>query len=70
MLATLESEVQGFAVIRHLAIRFQTLLRHRDETKLERWLDDAKDCGIPAVVNFARTLMVDILAVRNAVIET
>lgn len=25
-------------------------------------------CGIPAVVNFARTLIVDIQAVRNAVI--
>jgi transposase len=32
-------------------------------------LDDAKDCGIPAVVNFARILMIDIQAVRNAVIE-
>jgi transposase len=57
-------------MIRHLAIRFQTLLRHHDEKKLEQWLDDAKGCGIPAVVNFARTLMVDIQAVRNAVTET
>ncbi len=59
----------GFAAIRHLAIRFQSLLRHHNGTKLDRWLDDAKECGIPAVVNFAKTLMIDIQAVRNAVIE-
>ena len=65
MLAALKQEVPGFAVIRRLAIRFQSLLRHRDEKKLEPWLTDAKGCGIPAVMNFARTLMVDIQAVRN-----
>jgi transposase len=70
MLAVLNDDVPGFASIRHLAIRFQTLLRHRDEKKLERWFEDAKHCGIPAIVNFARTLMVDIQAVRNAVIES
>ena len=69
MLAVLKHEVPGFAVIRRLAIRFQSLLRRRDERKLEPWLTDAKDCGIPAVMNFARALMVDIQAVRNAVIE-
>jgi hypothetical protein len=69
MLAVLKQEVPGFAVIRRLAIRFQSLLRHRDEKKLEPWLTDAKGCGIPAVMNFARALMVDIQAVRNAVIE-
>src|SRR5271166_6364136 len=69
MLAVLKDEVPGFAVLRRLAIRFQSLLRHHDEKKLEQWLDDDKGCGIPAVVNFARTLMVDIQAVRNAVIE-
>jgi len=69
MLAVLNNEVPGFAVIRRLAIRFQGLLRGCDETKLEPWLSDAKRCGIPAVVNFARRLMVDIQAVRNAVIE-
>jgi transposase len=69
MLTVLKEEVPGVAAIRHLAIRFQSLLRHHDETKLDRCLDDAKDCGIPAVVNFARTLMIDIRAVRNAVIE-
>lgn len=45
------------------------MLGHHDATKLDRWLDDAKDCGIPAVMNFARTPMIDIQAVRNAVIE-
>ena len=69
MLAVLKDNVPGFAVIRRLAIRFQSLLLHRDEKKLEPWLADAKACGISAVANFARTLMVDIHAVRNAVIE-
>jgi hypothetical protein len=32
-------------------------------------LADATECRIPAVVNFAKTLMSDIQAVRNAVIE-
>jgi transposase len=45
------------------------LLRHPNGTKLDRWLDDAEECGIPAVVNFAKTLMIDIQVVRNAVIE-
>jgi hypothetical protein len=56
ILTVLKEDVPGLAAIRHLAIRF-------------RWLDDAKECGIPAVVNFAKTLMIDIQAVRNAVIE-
>jgi len=55
--------------MRHLAILFQSLLRCRDETKLGQWLDDAKACGIPAIVNFARTLMIDLQAVRNVVVE-
>ena len=69
MLTVLKEDVPGFAAIRRLAIRFQSLLRHHNGTKLDRWLDDAKECGIPAVVNFAKTLMIDIQAVRNAVIE-
>jgi Transposase/Putative ATPase subunit of terminase (gpP-like) len=69
MLTALNEDVPGFEAIRHLAIRFQSLLRHHNETNLDQWLDDAKDCGIPAVANFARSLMIDILAVRTAVIE-
>ncbi len=69
MLTSLKEEVLGFAAIRHLAIRFQSLLRQRNETKLDRWLDDAQDCSISAVVNFARALTIDIQEVRNAVIE-
>lgn len=69
MLTVLKEDVPGFAAIRHLAIRFQSLLRHHRETDLDRWLDDAKACGIPAIANFARTMMIDIQAVRNAVIQ-
>ena len=70
MLAVLKNDVPGFTIIRRLAIRFQSVLRHHKEKKLEEWLDDAKSCGVPAVANFARTLMIDIQAVRNAVIES
>ena len=59
MLTALNEDVPGFKAIRHLAIRFQSLLRHHNETNLDQWLDDAKDCGIPAVANFARSLMID-----------
>ena len=52
MLTVLKDEVPGFAVIRRLAIRFQSLLRHRDETKLEPWLTAAKGCGIPSCREF------------------
>jgi transposase len=68
ILTVLKEDVPGFAAIHRLAIRFQNLLRGHNETTLDRWPNDAKDCGIPAVVNFARTLMIDIKAVRNAVI--
>jgi hypothetical protein len=68
MHTVLKEGAPGSAGIRHLTIRFQSLMRHPDETKLDRWLDDAKDCRIPAVVNFARTSMIDIQAVGNAVI--
>jgi transposase len=69
VLTILQEDVPGFAAIRHLAIRFQNLLRHHNEAKLDQWLDDAKNCDIPAVVNFAGTLVIDIHAVRSAVIE-
>jgi transposase len=69
MLVVMKQEVLGFAAIRHLAIRFQSLLRLHNETMPDRWLDDAKHCGIPAIVTFARILMIDIQAVRNAVIK-
>jgi transposase len=65
----LTDEVAGFAVVRRLAVRFQALLRHRNESRLGRWIEDAEDCGIPAIVSFARSLMFDIQAIRNAVIE-
>jgi transposase len=45
------------------------IFARRDERKFEPSLTDAKGFGIPAMMNFARTLMVDIQAIRNAVIE-
>jgi len=46
---------------------FRRHLDNHDEKKLEQWLDDAKACGFSAIVNFARTLMIQ--AARNAVTE-
>lgn len=69
MLEVRKDEVAGFAVMRRLALRFQALLRSHDESRLDRWIDDAKDCMTPAIINFAKALVFDIQAVRNAVIE-
>jgi hypothetical protein len=51
MLAVLKHEVPGFAVIRRLAIRFQSLLRHRDEKKLEPFIGSP----MPRDVEFQRS---------------
>jgi hypothetical protein len=45
ILAVLKNEVPGFAVIRRLAIRFQSLLRNRDEKKLEHGSTTPRDAA-------------------------
>jgi transposase len=53
--------------MRTLAMRFQGILRSKDVSKLEDWLDDASETGIYAMQRFVRTLNRDLDAVRNAV---
>ncbi len=60
MLEALKKTVPGFTVMRNLAMRFRGLLRGDDVGKLNGWINDAQNCGIPSIIHFARTLMHDI----------
>jgi transposase len=53
----------------HDPMRFRGILRGRDGSRLDPWLDEAYHSGIYALQRFARTLQGDLDAVRNAVIE-
>ncbi len=53
--------------MRNLALRFEGILRSKDVSKLEDWLDDASEAGIYSILRFVRTLNRDLDAVRNAV---
>ena len=69
MLEVLKEKVPGFIAMRRLTMRFRGVLRGKDVGKLDGWIGDARNCGIPSIIHFARTLMHDIDAVRNAVTE-
>lgn len=69
ILKVLKETVPGFTTMRSLAMRFRGLLRGKDVGKLYGWINDARNCDIPSIIHFARTLMHDIDAVRNAVIK-
>jgi transposase len=49
-----------------LAQRFTTMVRERQASALEGWLDDATECGIAAVRSFANGIRTDADAVRAA----
>ena len=55
--------------MRALAMRFRGILRGRDGTRLDPWLDEAYHSGVYALQRFARTLQGDLDAVRNVVTE-
>jgi hypothetical protein len=59
-----------FAVMRRFAMRFRGILRGRDGTKPDPWLDEAYHSGVYALQRFARALQGELDAVRNAVTET
>lgn len=59
----------SFPVLRRLAMRSQSLLRHRCPSRPEPWISDGKDCGITADVNLAWSSEFD-TAVGHAVIES
>ena len=65
----LKASSTDFSVMRAFAMRFRGILRGRDGSRLDPWLDEAYHSGIYALQRFARTLQGDLDAVRNAVIE-
>ena len=42
------------------------IVRHRQEDRLDSWLDKVKISGLPALLSFANGLLKDLVAVRNA----
>ena len=65
----LKQELPIFACMRSLAMRFRGLLRGNDLNALDKWIRDARGCGIHAMEKFAAKLRHDIDAVRNAIRE-
>jgi transposase len=67
--AQLKETVNGFAVMRKLAMRFRGILQGRDAAKLDSWLDDAHRSGLYGMRRFAYTVRHDLEAVRSAITE-
>ena len=65
----LKSASPDFTAMRRLAMRFRGVLRSKGIQKLDVWLHDAQQSGIYAIHRFARTLLRDVDAVRNAMTE-
>ncbi len=42
------------------------MVRHRQEDRLDAWLEQVKTCGLSALTSFANGLHKDLTAVRNA----
>jgi transposase len=59
-----------FATMRQLAMRFRGLLRGRDSSKLDAWLDDACATGLHSIQRLTHYLRHDIEAVCNAISES
>ncbi|XEN35104.1 transposase (plasmid) [Ensifer sp. WSM1721] len=64
---TLKQGSHQFTLMRGLAIRFRGILRSREASKLDAWIDDAVSSGVTPIVRFARVLRRDIGAVPNAI---
>jgi transposase len=67
--AALKASSDDFVTMRRLAMRFRAILRRRDPDLLMLWIDDARHCGLHGMKHFARVLLADLDAVRNAVSE-
>ena len=65
----LKTSSTDFSVMEAFAMRFRDILRSRDVSRLDLWLDEAYHSGIYTLQRFARTLQGDLDAVRNAVTE-
>lgn len=58
---------QAFTTMRRLAMRFNRLLQSGKPEALEKWIDDAIETDLLAIMRFARVLRRDIDAVKNAI---
>jgi transposase len=63
----LKQESDAFAKMRHLAMRFNGILRSKRSAPLDPWIDDAIDSELIPIMRFARVLRRDIDAVNNAI---
>jgi transposase len=59
----------SFIAMRQLAMRFRGILRGSGINKLDKWLDDAHQCGLSVMQRFARAVKQDLEAVRHAATE-
>lgn len=64
---TLKKQCPEFAVMRKLVLSFRTILRMGKVSTLHRWMEEARNTGIHALVRFVRTLKQDLKAVEAAV---
>jgi transposase len=69
-LAALKTASSTFTSMRRLAMRFRSILRGGDSSKLDPWLQDADASGVYGMRRFRRALRLDIDAVRNAIDES
>ncbi|MCR5860410.1 ISL3 family transposase [Mesorhizobium sp. J428] len=58
---------EAFRVMRGLAMRFNGILRSRNPDALDKWIDDAIETELTAIMRFASVLRRDIDAVKNAI---
>lgn len=58
---------EAFRVMRGLAMRFSGILRSRNPDALDKWIDDAIETELTAIMRFASVLRRDIDAVKNAI---
>ncbi len=63
----LKHGADAFGQMRHLAMRFNGILRSRNSEALDAWIDDAIDSELIPIMRFARVLRRDIDAVNNAI---
>ena len=58
---------EAFAKMRTLAMRFSGILRSRNASALDEWIDDAIETNLIAIMRFASVLRRDIDAIKNAI---
>ena len=56
--------------MRQFAMRFRSIMRGGNIDKLTTWINDVRRSGLHAMQRFGRSLLQDLDAVRNAMIES